>query len=59
VSATVAEYDLWIWHEAFGVECRRRYRGTRLGATRLAARLAREGGFGWRPVIVDAALELA
>lgn len=41
-------WEVWIAHEAFGTECLREYVGTELGAKRLALRLARAGGFGWR-----------
>jgi len=38
-------------HEAFGDEGLQEYRGTRLGARRRAARIARAAGHGWRPVV--------
>lgn len=40
-------------HEAFGVEGRRLYQGTELGARRAAAKIAREGGHGWAPVVAE------
>lgn len=39
---------VWISHEAFGDESVREYWGTELGARRLAHRLARAGGYGWK-----------
>lgn len=40
-------------HQAYGVEGAREYRGTELGARRLAAKIARMGGHGWSAYVSE------
>lgn len=45
------QYDVGAYHQAFGLEGVRTYTGTFIGAQRLANRVARHGGHGWRPYV--------
>lgn len=48
-----SRFEIAIQHDAHGRECVREYQGTELGAKRAAAKLARQGGRGWTPVVIS------